>query len=127
MAYDLEANKKNAIEFYRTAYMGKPAEAVQKYVGEEYIQHNPDVENGKEGLIDYFERMAREYPDKDIEFVRIVAEGDLVALHTHQTWPGNEKYITMDFLRFDQQGKIVEHWDAIQKIPKESKSGNTMY
>ena len=127
MAYDLEANKKNAIEFYRTAYMGKPAEAVQKYVGEEYIQHNPDVENGKEGLIDYFERMAREYPEKDIEFVRSVAEGDLVALHTHQTWPGNEEYITMDFLRFDDQGKIVEHWDSIQKIPDESKSGNTMY
>ena len=127
MAYDLGANKKNAIEFYRTAYMGKPAEAVQKYVGEEYIQHNPDVENGKEGLIDYFERMAREYPEKDIEFVRSVAEGDLVALHTHQTWPGNEEYITMDFLRFDDQGKIVEHWDSIQKIPDESKSGNTMY
>ena len=127
MAYDLEANKRNAIEFYRTAYMGKPAEAVQKYVGEGYIQHNPDVENGKDGFIDYFERMAREYPDKDIEFVRSVAEGDLVALHTHQTWPGNEEYITMDFFRFDEQGKIVEHWDAIQKIPKESKSGNPIY
>ena len=127
MTYDLEANKRNAIEFYRTAYMGKPAEAVQKYVGEGYIQHNPDVENGKDGFIDYFERMAREYPDKDIEFVRSVAEGDLVALHTHQTWPGNEEYITMDFFRFDEQGKIVEHWDAIQKIPKESKSGNPIY
>lgn len=127
MAYNIEANKKNAIAFYRMAYMGKPAEAVQKYVGEEYIQHNPDVENGKEGFIDYFERMARDYPDKDIEFVRSVAEEDLVALHTHQTWPGNEEYITMDFFRFDEQGKIVEHWDSIQKIPKESKSGNTMY
>jgi predicted SnoaL-like aldol condensation-catalyzing enzyme len=71
--------------------------------------------------------MASEYPKKDIEFVRIVAEGDLVALHTHQIWPGNEEYITMDFFRFDQQGKIVEHWDSIQKIPNESKSGNPMY
>ncbi len=126
MAYDLEANKKNAIEFYRTAY-GITSRSCSKYVGEEYTQHNPDVENGKEGLIDYFERIVREYPDKDIEFVRSVAEGDLVALHTHQTWPGNEEYITMDFLRFDDQGKIVEHWDSIQKIPKESKSGNPMY
>ena len=127
MTHDVEANKRNAIAFYRTAYMGKPAEAVEKYVGEEYIQHNPDVENGKEGFIDYFERMAREYPEKDIEFVRSVAEGDLVALHTHQIWPRDEEYITMDFFRFDQQGKIVEHWDSVQRIPEELKSGNTMY
>ena len=127
MAYDLEANKRNAIAFYRTAYTGKPAEAVRKYVGKEYIQHNPDVENGKDGFIDYFERMAREYPDKGIEFVRSVAEGDLVALHTHQIWPRDEEYITMDFFRFDQQGKIVEHWDSVQRIPEELKSGNTMY
>lgn len=127
MIHDLEANKKNAIEFYRMAYMGKPAEAIQKYVGAEYIQHNPDVEDGKSGLVDYFEQMDREYPEKNIEFVRIVAEGDLVALHTHQTWPGNEEYVTMDFFRFDENGKIVEHWDAIQKIPNESKCGNSMY
>jgi predicted SnoaL-like aldol condensation-catalyzing enzyme len=62
MAHDLEANKKNAVEFYRIAYMGKPIKAVQKYVGTEYIQHNPDVENGKDGFIDYFDRMASEYP-----------------------------------------------------------------
>lgn len=127
MVHDLEANKKNAIAFYRMAYSGKPAEAIQEYVGTEYIQHNPDVEDGKDGLIDYFNRMAREYPEKEIEFVRIVAEGDLVALHTHQTWPGNEEYVTMDFFRFDENGKIVEHWDSIQKIPKKSKCDNTMY
>ena len=71
--------------------------------------------------------MARDYPDKSIEFVRAVAEGDLVALHTYQLWPGNEKYVTMDFFRFDGNGKIVEHWDAVQKIPGETRSGNTMY
>ncbi|MDC7235071.1 MAG: nuclear transport factor 2 family protein [Spirochaetales bacterium] len=71
--------------FYRTAYEGNPSEAVEKYVGAEYIQHNPDVENGKDGFIRYFDRMSRDYPQKEIEFVRTVAEGDLVALHTHQT------------------------------------------
>ena len=65
--------------------------------------------------------------DKDIEFVRAIAEGDLVALHTHQILPGNEEYVTMDFFRFDDNGKIVEHWDSIQKIPNESKCGNPMY
>ncbi len=127
MSQNLEANKKNAIEFYRTAYLGNPAGAVERYVGAEYIQHNPLVGNGKQPFIDYFEEMARDYPDKSITFVRAVAEGDLVALHTHQTWPGNEQYVTMDFFRFDDNGKIVEHWDAIQNVPAETKNGNTMY
>lgn len=124
---DLNKNKKNAIAFYRTAYEGDPAKAVSLYVGDDYIQHNPDVADGLHGFIDYFERMQKEYPDKSIEFVRCIAEGDLVALHTHQTWPGGEEYITMDFFRFDDNGKIVEHWDAIQKIPDHSAHNNTMY
>lgn len=127
MAHDLEMNKQNAVEFYRTAYLGNPAQAVAIYVGAQYIQHNPLVGDGKQPFIDYFEKMARDYPDKQIEFVRVVAEGDLVALHTHQTWPGNEEYVTMDFFRFDEDGKIVEHWDAMQQIPDETKNGNTMY
>lgn len=127
MSHHLEVNKKNAIEFYRMAYMGEPAKAVDLYVGDDYIQHNQDVEGGKQGLIDYFELMGSEYPEKTIEFIRAVAEGDLVALHTHQTWPGNEEYVTMDFFRFEGEGKIVEHWDSIQQIPAENKCGNTMY
>ena len=124
---DPEANKKNAIAFYTMAYEGKPSEAVKKYVGKEYIQHNPDVANGPEGFIAYFERMQQEYPEKSIAFVRCIAEGNLVALHTHQTWPGNDEYVTMDFFRFDENGKICEHWDAIQQIPKQSANPNTMY
>ena len=124
---NLEENKKNAIAFYNLAYEGNPKLAVEKYVGKEYIQHNPAVENGTQGFIDYFERMQREYPEKSIEFVRCIAEGDLVALHTHQTWPGNDQYVTMDFFRFDENGKICEHWDAIQQIPEKSANPNTMY
>ncbi len=127
MKNDLEANKRNAIEFYRTAYLGEPAKAVELYVGAEYIQHNPLVANGKEAFIAYFSEMAERYPEKEIEFVRVVAEGDLVALHTHQIWPRNEEYVTMDFFRFDDSGKIVEHWDSIQSVPKETKNGNPMY
>ena len=127
MAHDPEANKQNAIEFYRTAYLGDPAAAVEKYVGAEYIQHNPLVADGKQAFIDYFEEMAGKYPDKSIEFVRAAAEGDLVAVHTHQSWPGNEEYVTMDFFRFDIDGKIVEHWDSVQEIPDDTKNGNTMY
>ena len=127
MQYDLEANKQNAIEFYRTAYLGDPVRAVELYVGADYIQHNPAVGDGKQPFIDYFTEMADKYPDKEIEFVRAVAEGDLVALHTHQTWPGNEEYVTMDFFRFDENGKIIEYWDSIQKIWDVTKNGNPMY
>ena len=123
----IETNKKNAIEFYKMAYLGNPTKAVELYVGSEYIQHNPTVADGKQAFINYFTLMQQEYPNKNIEFVRTVAQEDLVALHTHQIWPGNDQYITMDFFRFDDNGKIVEHWDSIQQIPKKTKSGNTMY
>lgn len=127
MKQDLKRNKQIALNFYKTAYEGDPRKAVELYVGDQYIQHNPYVKDGKEGFIEYFERMQREYPDKSIEFVRSIAEGNLVALHTHQVWPNNEEYITMDFFRFDNNGKIVEHWDAIQQIPKKAAHNNKMY
>ena len=115
---NIEANKENAIVFYKIAYLGDPKGAIKNYIGKEYMQHNPDVADGTKGFIDYFERMQQEYSEKSIEFVKCIAEGNLVALHTHQTSPGNDQYVTMDFFRFDDIGKICEHWDAIQQIPK---------
>ena len=123
----MENKKENAIAFYKMAYEGSPRKAVELYVGADYTQHNPLVGNGKEPFIAYFERMGNEYPNKSIAFVRAIAEGDLVALHTHQVWPGNQEYVTMDFFRFDSAGKIVEHWDSMQEIPKGTLNGNTMY
>ena len=70
--------------------------------------------------------MTKEYSDKSIDFVRIIAEGELVALHSHQIWPDNNEYVTMDFFRFDANGKIVEHWDVMQQIPESSMHNNTM-
>ena len=127
MDHDLEANKETAIAFYHTAYLGDPAKAAADYIGAEYIQHNPLVSDGRQAFIDYFNEMARDYPTKRIEFLRVVADGDLVALHTHQTWPGDEHYVTMDFFRFDELGKIVEHWDSIQEVPATPHNNNTMY
>lgn len=122
-----DRNKHNAIAFYSAAYGGNPREAVARYVGDRYIQHNPLVADGPEAFIEYFERMHHEYPNKSITFRRSVAEGDLVALHTHQVWPGGDEYVTMDFFLFDEHGKIVEHWDAVQEIPETTANGNTMY
>jgi len=124
---NLEENKKNAIAFYQTAFEGDPRRGVEEYVGDTYIQHNPAVEDGTEGFIAYFERMHREYPEKSVRFLRCIGEGDLVALHTHQVWPGNEEYVTMDFFRFDENGKICEHWDSIQQVPETASNQNGMF
>ncbi|MCW2118076.1 nuclear transport factor 2 family protein [Flavobacterium sp. 7A] len=124
---NLDQNKKNAIAFYKMAYEGNPVQAVAMYVGEDYIQHNPMVGDGPQAFIAYFERMQKEFPVKTIEFVRTIAEGDLVALHTHQVWPDEDEYVTMDFFRFSDDGKIVEHWDSIQQIPKTALNANKMY
>lgn len=104
-----------------------PRQAIEKHVGDEYIQHNPEVANGKEAFIDYFERMAAEYPGKHVTFKRTMAEGDYVMLHCHQVWPGNLEYAGIDIFRFDEGGKVVEHWDVLQIVPDHSANNNTLF
>lgn len=128
MKNKLERNKETAIAFYDMMFnQCRPVEAVRTYVGDVYVQHNPSMGNGKKCFIDYYTRLAEENPAKRVHFKQVIAEGNFVVLHCHQELPGSLGFAGIDIFRFDEDGKIVEHWDVLQEIPKKASNTNSMF
>lgn len=121
-------NKTIVTEFYDMAFnQHRPREAAMKYIGDEYIQHNPMVPNGAKPFYTYFEKHFIDNPESKAIIHRAIADGDLVALHVESKESNKDRGVAIVDIFRVKNGKIVEHWDVIQPIPEKTSNGNTMF
>ena len=125
---DLERNKQMVVEYYELAFNGKqPEQAVEKYVGSQYIQHNPQAPDGTEAFVEFVTNFAGQFPELRVDIKRVVAEGDVVVTHgLIKTSPDDPGTVAADFFRLED-GKIVEHWDVLQPVPESSANEHPMF
>ena len=127
MQSSLEVNKKTAQEFYDCLINKKDFESASKYIGNRYTQHNPLLANGPEGLKVFVAFLKSNYPEARMEIKRVFGEGDYVILHVHSVRVPNTRGRAIFELFKLENGRIVEHWDAIQEIPETSSNSNGMF
>ena len=126
-AAQLEANKKNGVEFYEKAINQKDFEAASKYLGGRYTQHNPTAPDGPEGLKGFLAFLKSKFPGSHSEIKRVFADGDYVILHVHAIRePGTRGRAIVDIFKLEN-GKIVEHWDVAQDVPEKAANNNGMF
>ena len=128
MNTDLENNKRMVREYYEMAFNDrKPEEAVARYMGSYYRQHNPQAADGAEPFINFVNYFAQTFPEFHLDIKRLIAEGDLVVTHSNITrHAGDRGQAVVDIFRLED-GKIVEHWDVVQDIPETAANNNTMF
>lgn len=123
-----EKNKEIVLAFYKEAHFdGDVDGAIARYVGDTYVQHTAGAEDGVEGLRKYINFFLETFPNAKGDIRRVLADGDLVAVHAH--WVnlvGKNGDVGIDLFRV-KDGKLVEHWDVLAAIPDTSKNNNTVY
>lgn len=126
---DTQKNKKMVMDFFNTAFVDKKIqEAFDTYVGDTYIQHNPNLPNGKEPVIGFLSKIfLDDNPQISVSVKRVIAEGDIVVVHHHsKNTPRDPGLAIVEIYRVEN-GKIVEHWDVLQNVPETSANDNTMF
>lgn len=116
---EIERNKE-VVQRLFDAFRAGDTEAFDELIVEEYVQHNPQAGNGLQAVKEFFAPVG----PVDVEVHRVIAEGDLVAVHSHyKTW----SMAGVDIFRLNDAGKIIEHWDVLQQVPETTASGNDMF
>jgi predicted SnoaL-like aldol condensation-catalyzing enzyme len=125
---DAETNKQTVGAYYNLAFNDKqPEEAAAKYIGDRYIQHNPQAADGPEAFIGFVKGLAQQFPEASLEIKRVIAEGDLVVTHSLlRMAPDDRGMAVVDIFRLED-GKVVEHWDVLQPVPETAANDNTMF
>ena len=125
---DQERNNRDVVlDFYEAGVNRRDYEAAFKHLGEHYIQHNPNVADGREGFREFFDFLEKQFPKFRVEIKRVFIEGDMVAVHVRSfDGPTPNGEAGVDIFRLEA-GKIVEHWDVIQPIPDSLPHPNSMF
>jgi predicted SnoaL-like aldol condensation-catalyzing enzyme len=122
-----EANRKVVLEFYEKGLNQKDADAAIAYMGDRYVQHNPNAADGPEGFRKFIAFLREKFPNSRSEIKRSFVDGDYVILHVHAVRePGTRGNAIIDIFKLEN-GKIVEHWDTVQPIPENPANNNTMF
>ena len=109
-------NKELIEAFYKEFFNDHIVEAADKYVREDYIQHNPGVTQGRDGLKKGFAAKFITEPTFKLNIVKIISEDDMVAVYLKNVDPeGNAKCRVVDIYRI-QDGQLAEHWDVLQPV-----------
>jgi predicted SnoaL-like aldol condensation-catalyzing enzyme len=114
--------------FYKMVfYDHKVPDAFKTHVGASYRQHNPLVPDGIEPSVAFLSKRFETNPQAINEIKRVIADGDLVAVHVHSRLNDADRgRAIVDIFRVES-GKIVEHWDVIQPVPENAQNDNTMF
>jgi predicted SnoaL-like aldol condensation-catalyzing enzyme len=124
-------NKQLVVDAIEKVFDGQNSSLIDNYYADGYIQHNPTIKDGKEGLYSAIDNFKKNNITIRRVLARVVAERDLVFTQSRVSFiKDNKKFNTVivgDIFRIEK-GKIKEHWDVIQKEkPKnDSANGNSM-